>query len=89
MTPTTTRSSATGRPLTVTVGLVESRTRVANGYRIVLAPAKMRDDSWAVIPGRASQTYLIPRSFVPAASMLSGPIQVTADGRRVTALVIY
>ena len=79
-----------GRHLTVTVGLVDGRTRVANGYRIVLAPAKSRKDgSWIVLPGRATSTrYLVPRSFVPQASLLSGAIQVTADGHRVAAVKI-
>lgn len=87
--PSSSTRSATGRHPTVTVGLVVSRTRVANGYRIVLAPAKMRDAPWAVIPGRATQTYLIPQSFVPEGSMLSGPIRVTTNGQRVTALSIF
>jgi hypothetical protein len=88
-TPTSTRSTAPGRQLTVTVGLVDRRTRVANGYRIVLVPAKSRNDgSWVVISGRATLRYLIPHSFVPEASLLSGAIQVTADGHRVTAVEI-
>ena len=72
-----------------TLGLVVSRTNVARGYRIVLAPSKrLTDDSWVVIPGRATLAYVVPRSFVPAASLLSGDIQVTADGHRVTAVSI-
>ena len=93
--PTTRRTSPSATPSTQpghstkTLGFVVTRTAVPHGYRIVLAPAKHRpDDSWAVIPGRATLTYVVPRSLVDTASLLSGVIQVTAQGHRVTGVVI-
>jgi hypothetical protein len=90
--PTSSRAtsvtSAPGKTTTV-LGSVVSRTKVANGYRIVLAPIKFRKDlSWVVLPGRATVTYVIPKSSVPHGFMLSGPMQVTAVGHRVTAFSI-
>jgi hypothetical protein len=71
------------------LGFVVSRTAVPHGYRVVLAPAEHRpDDSWTVIPGRATTTYLVPRSMVPTASLLSGVIQLATSGRRVTGVAI-
>jgi hypothetical protein len=81
-------TSPAGKTTTV-LGSVVSRTKVANGFRIVLAPIKLRkDDSWVVLPGRATVTYLIPKSSVPHGFMLTGPIRITADGPRVTAFSI-
>ena len=81
--------NATPSRASTTFGFVVSRTNVARGYRIVLAPAKRRkDDSWVVIPGRTTLTYVVPRSFIPDASLLSGDIRVTADGHRVIAVSI-
>lgn len=74
-----------------TLGLVVAKTKVADAYRVAIAPARRRlsDGSFVVIPGRATLTYLIPNSFVPDRGItLVGAIQVTADGPRVTALSI-
>jgi hypothetical protein len=72
-----------------TLGFVVTRRALPDGYRIVLAPAKHHpDDSWSVIPGRATVTYVVPRTFVPTASLLSGVIQVTTQGHRLTGVVV-
>jgi hypothetical protein len=73
-----------------TVGVVVRRTTVADGYLVVLAPTEPpgSDDSIRVIPNHPTVTYLIPTSWVPHGSMLIGQIEVSADGRRVTALQI-
>jgi hypothetical protein len=82
------------RPFTVagrtsTLGLVLTRTVVAHGYRILMVPARHTPaESYVAIPGRAASTYMIPRSWVPKAFLLSGPIVVTTDGTRLTALEI-
>lgn len=82
------------RPFTVagrtsTLGLVLTRTVVAHGYRILMVPARHTPaESYVAIPGRAASTYVIPRSWVPKAFLLSGPIVVTTDGTRLTALEI-
>ncbi|MBO0846039.1 MAG: hypothetical protein J2P22_11560 [Nocardioides sp.] len=74
---------------TTVLGSVVRRTNTDTGYRIVLAPAKLRNDgSVLALPGRATATYLIPKSFVPHGFMLSGLIRVTVDGHRVTAVSI-
>ena len=74
---------------TKTLGRVVSRTAVPHGYRIVLEPSKrLPNDTWVLIPGRPAVTYVIPHSLVPTASLLSGDIQVTTQGHRVTGVVI-
>ena len=73
-----------------TLGLVVRRTAVGAGYRVVLAPTRglTRSGTYPVIPGRARVVYVVPRRMVPRAFMLSGEIQVTAQGARVTGLAI-
>jgi len=47
------------------------------------------DGQFVKIPGRAIVTYLIPTALVPdGGTTLIGPIEVTTDGHRVTALTI-
>ena len=91
-TPSSSRSAREGlqpRHTTKTLGRVVSRTAVPHGYRIVLEPSKrLPDDTWVVIPGRPPVTYVVPRSLVPMASLLSGDIQVTTHGHQVTGVVI-
>jgi hypothetical protein len=84
-------SNVTSSPgqTTNVLGSVVRRTNTAAGYRIVLAPIKVRKDgSIVVLPGRATATYLIPKSFVPHGFMLSGLIRVTLDDHRVTRVSI-
>lgn len=77
-------------PSHTTLGLVVSHAKVAEGYRVVLAPATRQPDGQFVpIPGRATVTYLIPDALVPDGGMtLIGPIEVTVRGPQVTALTI-
>lgn len=89
-TPRMHKSSATRvTRQTATVGLVVTRTKVANRYRIVLAPARTRTDGSVVaIPHRPTVTYLIPTSWVPHGYMLNGLIEVKTVGHRVSGLSI-
>lgn len=77
-------------PRHTTLGLVVSHAQVADGYRVVLAPATRQPDGQFVpIAGRAAITYLIPAALVPDGGItLTGPIEVTARGPQVTALTI-
>lgn len=72
------------------LGIVLSHAKVANGYRVTLAPAKRRGDGqFVAIPGRAPVTYLIPsRLVLDRGVTLVGAIEVTANGHKVTALAI-
>lgn len=72
-----------------TLGLVVTNTKLAHGYRVVLAPAmRQADGQFVAIPGRATVTYVIPDALVPDGITLLGPIVVTARGMQVTALTI-
>jgi hypothetical protein len=72
------------------LGLVVSHTKLADGYRVVLAPAiRQADGQFVAIPGRATVGYLIPTSLVPDEGItLVGPIELTIDGQQVTGLTI-
>lgn len=94
-TPTSSSASVTPalkpKPKGRTVlGLVVSQTKLADGYRVILAPAtRQTDGQFVAITGRATVTYLIPTSMVPDAGMsLIGPIEIIVDGAKVTGLNI-
>lgn len=82
-----TRTAPRGQKL---LGFVLSRTKVAHGYRVTLAPARRRaDGQFVAIRGRAPVTYLIPNSLVLDGGVtLVGAIEITLNEDRVTALVI-
>ncbi|MCW2753343.1 MAG: hypothetical protein JWQ32_754 [Marmoricola sp.] len=72
------------------LGLVLSRRRLAQGYRVTMAPAtRDADGQYIAIPGRRPLTYLIPsRLVLDGGVTLVGAIEVTSRGKQVTALII-
>lgn len=72
------------------MGDVENRTHSSAGYRVTLRPwTRLSDGQFVAIPGGTANSYVIPDSLVPDQGItLTGLIELTTNGDRVTALTI-
>jgi hypothetical protein len=71
------------------MGNVESLSHHADGYHVRLAPwTRQHDGQFVPVPGGTTSSYIIPNSLVPSALTVIGLIELTTNGRQVTALTI-
>jgi hypothetical protein len=54
----------------------------------VVRPATYADQSYRVIPNRPVLTFYVPATLVPNVALLSGAVEITAQGSRVVSLAI-
>ncbi|MCW2854839.1 MAG: hypothetical protein JWR52_454 [Marmoricola sp.] len=90
LSPTPSATATRTPPGHTVLGLVLSSRRLAEGYRVTMAPARRdADGQYLAIPGRRPLTYLVPsRLVLDGGISLVGVIEVTSRGKQVTALII-